>query len=176
MIGYYTLTPFLFINRLHISAENFGYLSLISAGTYIAGVVLGRIFSSVETLKMVFVGTILAFLSSVVGVLCAIFYPMNIVTVLLPISLFTFAAGEIAPSSNAGALSSLRHLAGIGSAVAGASIYVSSSIFSSIATALPIHDLWPLVFYMGITSTLAFAMFLYLIVLPARRLNMVNIK
>ena len=51
MIGYYTLTPFLFINQLHLSTKNYGFLSLATVATYILGAIYSRLFSNKHGIK-----------------------------------------------------------------------------------------------------------------------------
>lgn len=161
MIGYYTLTPFLFINQLHLSASNYGYLSLITVGTYILGAMYSRAFSAkIGINSMVRHGTWLLLLAAAAFVAASIYFGLSILSILIPMAIYTFAAGIICPNSNAGAMHSMRHKAGAAAAVIGFSLYLISAVLSSIATALPITSLWPLAIYISLVALIAFVGFL----------------
>jgi len=166
MVGYYAVTPFIFVSYLHISAENYGFFSLVTVATYVIGAVINRFLSvHFEIKKLVILGTSATLLAALVCCIIAMFYTLNIVTVLLPMSIFTFAAGFISPSSNTGALVALRHLAGAGSAIAGAGLYAVSAILSTIATMLPLTTLWPLAIYISVIAIIVFVGFFFMVFL-----------
>lgn len=160
MIGYYASMPFIFISKLHVAPQIYGYYSVITVLTYIAGALLNRFLSLRYTLPfMVLLGTMFALAASLVICLLAAFFALTELTVLLPLALFTFAAGFVSPSSNTGSLLALRHLAGAGSAIAGSGIYAASAVLSTIATSLPLDTLWPLAMYILIVSLISFLAF-----------------
>lgn len=169
MIGYYTATPFLFITELHMSPNTYGFVSLFSVTTYIAGALISRFFTpQVGLKKMIIIGTTLLLAASIIFILITLFFYLSAWTVVLPMSIYTFAAGVICPNSNTGAMQALRHKAGAGAATLGFSLYGASALLSSIIVALPMHHLWPLTVYICIVSALAFWAFYALIVSPTQ--------
>lgn len=149
MIGYYTVTPFIFINQLHMSASTYGYLSLITVATYILGASASRVLSGrVPIAALVVLGELLLIIAVLVLIINAIFFGLGIATIIIPMAIYTLGAGIICPNSNAGAMHALRHKAGAAAAVVGFSLYLASAILSTIITALPMHSLWPLTIYM----------------------------
>lgn len=169
MIGYYMATPFLFITELHMSPNAYGFISLFSVTTYIAGALISRFFTpQVGLKKMIVIGTAILLAASVIFILITLFFHLTAWTVVLPMSIYTFAAGVICPNSNAGAMQALRHKAGAGAATLGFSLYGASALLSSIIVALPMHHLWPLTVYICIISALAFLAFYGLVVSPLR--------
>lgn len=168
MIGYYTVTPFIFISKLNLSPNNYGYLSIITVGTYILGAIVSRFISpKYGVKKMVILGILILLFAACIFFLSAIFSSLNIFSIIIPMSIYTFAAGIICPNSNAGAMNALRHKAGVAAAVIGFSLYLSSSILSTIITAVSIENLWPLAIYIGIVALIGFLVF-YLLVIRAK--------
>lgn len=164
MIGYYAITPFIFITHLGVSAKNYGYLSLISVGTYILGAVANRFFSHYFTVnKVIFVGIASLLISVVLFLIFAEYSTLKISTVLLPISFFTFAAGLISPSCNAAAMTLTREKAGTANAVLSGSIYASSAIMTAITTSLPLNTLFPLALFVTTITILVLIQFLSMV-------------
>lgn len=168
MVGYYALTPFIFVTHLHISVQNYGFFSLVTVATYIFGAAINRFITPYyDGMKLVIWGTAIALLAAVICCILALFYSVTVFTVLLPLSIFTLSAGFVSPSSNAGALNALRQLAGAASSVAGFGLYAVSALLSTIAVALPVATLWPLAIYISSVAVIAFLSFLLLVVFPA---------
>lgn len=169
MIGYYAMTPFIFITHLHISAKIYGFLSLFTVGAYIFGAIINRLVSSFfRAIKIILFGIGLLFLSSVLFLIFAILFSINSWTVLVPISFFTFAAGLICPSCNAVAMTVMRNKAGTASAILSGTLYLGSAIFSAITTSLSVNSLFPLAFYITTITLIVFFQFTLMVVKKER--------
>jgi hypothetical protein len=113
---------------------------------------------------MILLGIGFLVLAAIVLIFASIFFQVNTLTVILPMSIFTFAAGVICPSSNAAAMSSLREKAGAANAVLGALLYILSSIMSTIATALSFTSLFPLAMFISAIALITLIGFMLMIV------------
>ena len=172
MIGYYTLTPFLFVTKLHISIKNYGFLSLITVITYILGAMYSRLFAQkIGIRRMVLHGTLLMLVAAISMLIADITAGLTVASVLIPMSIYTFAAGIICPNSNAGAMHSMRHKAGAAAAMIGFSVYLASAILSTIIGLLPIQSLLPLTIYIFSIALLAFLGFYLLTTLAKTKAN-----
>lgn len=164
MIGYYTVTPFIFITKLHLLPSNYGYLSAVTVATYILGAVISQWVSPrLGTRGTVLFGTKVLLFSSVIFFIFALLTNINIYSIIIPMSIFTLGAGIIAPNSNAGGMDALRHKAGAAAGVVGFLLYLISSILSTIITALPLSSLWPIALYIIIVSCAAFLIFSFMV-------------
>jgi len=165
MIGYYTVTPFIFITSLHLSAATYGYLSIITVGSYIVGVGISRGLSTKLGIKrMIVIGTVILAISVLVLIIEALFFKLGVTTVIIPMTIYTLAAGIICPNSNAGAMDALRHKAGAAAAVIGFSVYFCSALLSTIITAIAIDTLWPLLIYILIITMIAILSFKFFVI------------
>jgi len=166
MIGYYTLTPFLFITQLHISTKNYGFLSVVTVVTYILGATYSRVFAkSLGVKKMVTHGTILLIIAAISMMVAEVISGLTVLSVLIPMAIYTFAAGIICPNSNAGAMHSMRHKAGTAGAMVGFSIYLASAILSTLINILSLNSLLPLTSYIFIIAILSLGSFYFLVIL-----------
>lgn len=165
MIAYYTVTPFIFISTLHISANNYGFLSLMTVGTYILGAIVSNLISErLGIIRMVIIGNGFALCAAILFISLAICTNLSVLTVIIPISVYTFAAGIISPNCNTGAMDAMRHNAGASAAVIGFGLYLFSFLFSTIITTIQITSLWPLAVFIAVVSLLSLISFCSLVI------------
>lgn len=160
MIGYYTLAPFLFIKYLHISAHVYGYLGLATVAAYLLGAfVCWKLAPKLGIEKMILIGTSFLLLAALLIIGLSFYYPLSILSVLIPMSVYTFSAGILSPNVNTGAMKESAHIAGAGAAILGFGVYAGSAVFSSIATSLSLKSLEPLAIYVSSVAALVFIIF-----------------
>jgi DHA1 family 2-module integral membrane pump EmrD-like MFS transporter len=164
MLGFYTATPFIFINALHISAHHYAFLCIATVVSYIVGVQVGqRLIISKSFKRVIFTGIMFTLIAGVALLTCSMFWQLNIYSVLLPMMIYTFGAGIVAPNANAAAMSIVSHIAGASGAVIGASLYAVSAIMSYIITSANLHHLTSLAFYISSITLLVLCGFYFLI-------------
>jgi DHA1 family bicyclomycin/chloramphenicol resistance-like MFS transporter len=164
MIGYYAATPFIFIDHLHVPAEHYAFLSLATVFSYIIGANLARRLASRWGFnRALMLGIAMALLAGLILLVCWVFSTLSINTVVLPIMLYTFAAGIVSPNANASALMALKHMAGASSAVIGVGVYAASAILAAIITQLNLASLAALAGYISSIAIIALAGFYLLI-------------
>jgi Bcr/CflA subfamily drug resistance transporter len=156
LLGYYAATPFIFMSVLHFSAKTFGYFSIATVIAYICGTNLSRYLSTkLDIDKTILLGISIALLAAVIAIISWLFFSMNVIAVLLPITIYALAAGLISPCSNAGAMAAMRNNAGPSGAVLSAAYYSAWMIFSTILTHLTLNSLGTLAGYVSVIVIVA---------------------
>ncbi len=160
MIGYYALAPFLFIQTLHISAHVYGYLGLITVATYLLGALVCRLVAPKWGIdKTIFLSVTILLLAAAFIIVISLFYTISVFSVLIPMSIYTFSAGILSPNANTGAMNESAYHSGAGGAILMFCLYGGASLFSSIATSLPLTSLMPLGIYIATVAVCAFSAF-----------------
>lgn len=163
LLGYYAATPFIFISVLHYSAQHYGYLSIVIAVAYISGTTVSRYAATQLGLdKTILLGIVIALCAALISIMSWLFFSMNTISILFPMTVYALAAGLVSPCSNAGAMAVTRHIAGPSGAVLSASYYVAWAIFSIIITHLALNSLGTLAGYIGVIAVFALVGFLML--------------
>lgn len=161
MLGYYAAAPFIFIQQLHLSAQTYPYLLAATVISYCAGSALTRLLAPHFGIdKMLLAGILCSLASAVLAMILAFTTPLNAITALFPATIFMFGVGAVSPNANAGAMSTIGHIAGAGGAVIVAIVYGASSILTGIITAITIQTPMPLAVYFTSLSIMALASFL----------------
>jgi len=156
MIGYYAATPFIYITNLHISAHNYSYLLIFTVTWYAFGANLsGYFIKKLGLNKTIFLGILISLISALLFFSLAYFAHFSILTTILPMMIYMFGAGLVAPSANAKAMNELRHIAGASAAVVGALVYGMSTICTAFITTLDLTQLVSLGIYTIIISVTA---------------------
>jgi Bcr/CflA subfamily drug resistance transporter len=171
MLGFYTATPFIFINVLGMSAHLYAFFCIATVASYIVGVQVGQRLIIHKSFKdVIFIGVILSLIAACGLILCSVFGSLNVYTILLPMMIYTFAAGMVAPNANAGAMAIVSHIAGASGAVIGASLYAASAILSYMITSANLHKLGSLAFYIsGITLIVLFGFYFLILRFPEQQ-------
>lgn len=166
MLGYYAATPFIFINHLHVPAQHYAFLSVSTVVSYIIGAQLSnRLMQTLGSNKAILCGLGVGIMAAILSIIFSSFSSLSIVTVLIPMILYTCSAGLIAANATACALATLKKIAGAAAAVIGGSVYAVSAIFTTIITALDLSKLSSLTFYICGIVLLAAASFYSLIII-----------
>ena len=164
MFGYYAAAPFIFISFLHISAQHYGFIQILTVVSYIVSTNLSvQLMRWFNMDKIILWGT---FLGIIAGICLVVFYQfldLSIFTVMLPMMIFCFAAGLVASNANAGALSTLSQKAGSCGAIISALLYGLSALFSAIIANQDLSSLKPLTIYICVIALFACIGFLKLI-------------
>lgn len=152
MIGFYAATPFIFIYGLHLAAHHYAFLIIFTVASYVLGANLARpLAQRIGFEKAIFTGICCALISGIALFCLWVNFPLSIPTVIVPMMLYTFAAGIVSPNANASSLSAMSNMAGPAAAVIGCFIYVASSVLSAIITSMNLGSLSSLAAYvMGI--------------------------
>lgn len=161
LIIYFQVSPLLYINVFGLSPTQYGWSSLIIAGSYLfGGVLVNKLSSRLSMRHLLFLGTLLLIIG---GTLMLIAYYLNYVSllaVLLPSAIYVVGARIIIPNAIAGSMEEFRHLGGSSSALIGAIQMLGSSLMSLIITYFNYETPFPLAFFfttLGVVSlTIAF--------------------
>lgn len=136
-ILYYTYSPFLFQQHLHLSAIQFGWLSMLFTSAMVLGrvlnVVLLRYFNSAQMVAIGNVGLVLSALTMLVISLCGSF---NVPVVMIPAMLYVMSGGLIFANAVAGALGPFSHMGGTAGSVYGCTQILAVFFISLIAAHL----------------------------------------
>lgn len=165
MIGYYAATPFIFIIQLHLSAQHYSLLSVLTVISYIVGAN-----SSIPLQKklgmdnIILSGIIISLFAGLIFFIYSIFLHLSVITVIVPMMIYTLATGLIAPCTNACALDELRHIAGAAAAVIGASVYAFGAAGTAFITSLDLSKLSSLGIYTITASAISLITFVALII------------
>jgi len=165
MVGYYAATPFIFMTYLHISAQHYAFLSIATVATYVLGAQSSNILNKrFGCNKTIFVGLFLSVVAFVLALILNFMTGLSAFSVILPMAIYTLAAGLIAPVSGGRALSAVRQMGGAASAVFGGLVYGMSALCTLLITSMDLSRLSTLVIYLGVLSVLALCFFLVMAV------------
>lgn len=118
LFAYNATAPFLFIDRLGLSPDQFGMLAIFTVSTYASGSLLaGKLGGRLSTRRTTSVGLVAAGLATVLMVLLA--GELSLARVIGPMMLFVFGFGLMIPSCTAAALQPFPRIAGSASAMMG---------------------------------------------------------
>lgn len=118
LFAYNATAPFLFIDRLGLSPDQFGMLAIFTVSTYAGGSLLaGKLGGRLSTRRTTSVGLVAAGLATVLMVLLA--GELSLARVIGPMMLFVFGFGLMIPSCTAAALQPFPRIAGSASAMMG---------------------------------------------------------
>ncbi len=165
MLGYYAATPFIFVHYLHVPTQHYAFLSIATVITYIAGAYLSsHLMRRLGADKAIFIGICVGIASAALAIVFSLLFSLSIITVLIPVMIYTCAAGLVAANATASALEKLKHIAGAASAIVGGSVYAVSAVLTSIITMLDLSKLSSISFYICGVVLLAFISFYGLII------------
>ena len=162
---FYTVTPFMLQEHLHLTAIQYGWvtLSLTCTILFIKGVntVLLR-YMPVE--KIIYYATILLFISGLFALLFAVFGAYSLRSILIPFILFAIAAGFLFPNTTVAAF---RPFKGVSSgSVSGLISFIqlfSAFVGSAVAAHLSTQSLLPLGIFMFFIGIVVFVQYVVLV-------------
>lgn len=156
LIIYFQVSPLLYINVFGLSPSQYGWSSLIIAGSYlIGGLVVNKLVKYVSTHTLLFIGTLLLIGGGLL-ILCAhFFHYFNIYAVLFPSAIYVIGARIIIPNAIASSMEEFRHLSGSSSALIGCIQMLGSSLISLLIANFDYKTPFPLAFFftaLGVTT------------------------
>ncbi len=99
LLLYPTLGPFIVENIMHHSALIYGYTALTVGAGYLIGTLINRILLKVKSPKIICeLGAFVAIIGILIAILFAIFWPLNLLTLIMPIFLLCASVGFIYPN------------------------------------------------------------------------------
>jgi Bcr/CflA subfamily drug resistance transporter len=94
VFGWITVSPFILMETLKLSPTEFGYLQLPVFGAYIVGAqVVKRLMDKFKVEELIFSGLIIAALSGIALVICALIAPSNLWSFIVPMAGYTMGFG-----------------------------------------------------------------------------------
>lgn len=148
MLGYYSVTPFIFITTLHISPQHYAFLSLATVASYILGANLSpHLAHRMGFNRTLLIGITLGLAGGILLLSFGLLFEIRVWTVIVPMMFYTLGAGIVAPTANASAMNDVRHIAGAASAISGASVYACSAVLTAVIAMLNMASQSSLAFY-----------------------------
>lgn len=131
--AYITMSPFLFVEKLHVSAVEYGWFM----GIIISGAIVGRVLNSIllsfwSSKQMLFCGGSLILLAGLLLLIPGMFNIINIPLVLIPLIIFIIADGIVGTTAYAHSLQPFHHNSGVAGAVYGALTLLIAFVVSAI--------------------------------------------
>lgn len=153
---FFSSSPYIIINLLHVPVKNFGYYFFIVGATFFLGSLLsGKISEKAGIFNTVLLGTILMLIA---GLMMWAWYAMagvGTLQFLLPSMLAAVGGSFMMGSGLGGAMQPFAEVAGSAAALAGCLEFLSSAIFGSMIMSRPVHSTNPLSFSMIVFSFLS---------------------
>lgn len=148
LIIYFQVSPLLYINVFGLSPTQYGWSSLIIAGSYlIGGLLVTKLIKYMNTHTLLFVGTLLLIGGGVLILLAHFFHYVNVYAVLFPSAIYVIGARIIIPNAIAGSMEEFRHLSGSSSALIGCIQMLGSSFISLLIANFDYKTPFPLAFF-----------------------------
>lgn len=156
LIIYFQISPLLYIKVFGLTATQYGWSSLIIAGSYlIGGVLVNKLAHSIGIRKLLFVGTILLIGGGVTMLLAYYFNHVNLMTVLLPSAIYVIGARIVIPNAIAGSMKEFRHLSGSSSALIGCIQMMGSSLISLLIANFNYNSPFPLALFFTVLGLMS---------------------
>jgi MFS transporter, DHA1 family, 2-module integral membrane pump EmrD len=108
LIVYFQVTPLLYINVFGLSPSQYGWSSVIIAGSYlIGGLLVNKLVNYISIRNLIFMGTFLLISGGVLLLLVHFFDYLNLYAVLIPSAIYVIGARIIIPNAIAGSMEEL---------------------------------------------------------------------
>lgn len=148
LIIYFQVSPLLYINVFGLSPTQYGWSSMIIAGSYlIGGLLVNQLVQYISIRNLLFIGTFLLISGGVLILLAHLFDYVNLYAVLFPSAIYVIGARIIIPNAIAGSMEEFRHLSGSSSALIGCIQMLGSSLISLLITNFDYETPFPLAFF-----------------------------
>lgn len=135
LIVYFQLSPFIFIEKLKLTPLEYGYTTLVIAGSYLIGGLIVSRLARIAGVKLLWIVGITLNLLSGLGMLWwdeMINENLNVIGILAPTVLYVVGARIIIPNAMANAFKEFRHLGGSTSGLIGGIQMVGTAVVSFI--------------------------------------------
>ncbi len=118
LIAYLTIAPFLFQNELGFTPFEFGQLTVFIAGAIcVSGIVNSQMVMHKGISFMVFMGVLFMILGGLSLFLCSVFGKTDVLSIMIPVALFSVGVGFTFINAFAGAFHPFPQIAGIAGAL-----------------------------------------------------------
>jgi DHA1 family bicyclomycin/chloramphenicol resistance-like MFS transporter len=173
LIGYYSAMPFWYHLQFGIDDHVFSYLAIPTVSLYIIGLVCAAVLiKKMDLERILFLGMLAACGTAVATLVLVIFQISGLIGIVGIFSLFGFAAGLIAPNSNAGVLAEFKKVAAPTSALVSVALFGTASLTSTVAMNLYVKDsLGPVLLYLAVLSAGGLAAGYFWLWRPYRMMN-----
>lgn len=163
LIIYFQVSPLLYMNVFGLTATQYGWSSLIIAGSYlIGGVIVNKMARVIGIQQLLFIGTLLLIGGGLLMLIEYAFGHVSLYSVLLPSSIYVIGARIVIPNAIAGSMEEFRHLSGSSSALIGCIQMLGSSLISLLIANFDYNTPFPLALFLTMLgiSSLAIAFFI----------------
>jgi DHA1 family bicyclomycin/chloramphenicol resistance-like MFS transporter len=169
VIGYYTISPYIFVNELDYTSHEYGYLLLVNAICYVLGASSSRlVITKLGTARPLSMSLIVYGLSVMLFFIFDLHSTMSALGVLVPMGVFAFGSGLVSPAANAGALTMFKGSTGASAAIIGCAITLGGAIATGILAHVDITRLWQLALYVGLAALINLATYLIFLRKPGQ--------
>ena len=154
LVGFATISPFLFQNRLHFSSSAFGWLFCFYALGYVIGAISNaKLVHTFHLGRLLYYGIIISVLGSFLMLFFALFNIFTYWSVLAPGIIFAIGGGFVFTNGRTGALTTFRDIAATAGGLIGLFQVFGSFLSSSVAAIIPSKTALPLSIQLCILST-----------------------
>lgn len=153
LIGYYSASPYWFVDQMGYSAEMFSYLLLPTVGMFVMGsFVISSFVGKINIHRLFLVSSLLIFITVGLSILGHFFQIRLSLSLIIVMSILGFCAGAQMVLTVTAVLSHFKHIAAIASAFMTSYVFLLSSLFSTISMKLNATNVWSVVLYIGIAA------------------------
>jgi DHA1 family bicyclomycin/chloramphenicol resistance-like MFS transporter len=161
VIGYYAISPYIFVTELDYTSHEYGYLLLVNAVCYVLGASSSRfVMAKLGTTRPLSISLVVYGLSVMLFFAFELHSTMSALGVLVPMSVFAFGSGLVSPAANAGALTMFKGSTGASAAIIGCAITLGGAVATGILAHVDITRLWQLALYVGLAALINLATYL----------------
>ncbi len=137
LIGFLTIAPFLLQERLGLSPVQYGWLAFYTAGAiFISGFINSKLVLRKGIALMVLWGAIIMFLAGLIMLGFVLYGYLSVLSIILPIFIFSIGAGFIFINAFAGAFDPFPKMAGTTGALFGCLQDLSAALISTLMAAI----------------------------------------
>jgi MFS transporter, DHA1 family, multidrug resistance protein len=156
--GYLVVAPILFLQDLGLSKTWYGYVILLTSVMYVLGALNARRMLKIYSFKKIY--TLSLSTAMCATALMAVMYcvlGLSYWSILLPMTLYTFAASSLTSIANATAMSAADHdKRGTAASLTGCSFSAAVSVMTAILALFTMQTLWPLIVTFFVCIVLCF--------------------
>ncbi len=163
LIAYFQLSPFLLMNKLHLSPLQYGYTSLVIAASYLTGgLIVTRLARTLGTKLLLVMGIVLITASGLLMISWNFESETTLISILVPTTIYVVGARIIIPNAIAGAFAGFRHLGGSASGLIGGIQMLGTALISLIMINFSYQSPLPLGFLFTILGIGSFSAFCFI--------------
>ncbi len=163
---FFSVSPYILINTLHVSETHFGYYFAIIGMTFFVGSILaGKLNIILGVTKVALLGSVLFCLSGVIMLLWTVFIGTSLWSFIVPTAIAGVSGAFMMGAGAGGALEPFPDIAGTAAALLGASEFLLATLVGTVALLRPVTSNMPLAIVLTLFGGLA-----VLLVLPYKKM------